>query len=322
MLPKIDFAFKLLFGDQRNKNILADFLKAVLPGLAEEEFEELSNGDTHLKREFSDDKLEILDVKVRTASGKSIDIEIQISGIPEMRSRITYYLSNMITEQIGKNGHYSDLKQAISIVIADYDLIPESQRYHTVFRMLEQDEHFPFNRLMEINVLNLARVPMDGEGKLMDWMRFFKAEQEEDFEMAAAKNPMINEAYCALQTMSSNEATRILYEARLKAQRDEYSRMQGALREGEQKGEAKGLKKGREEGRVEGRKEGRVEGLKEGLEKGEAKGLKKGLEKGEAKATRRMIFELAKKRMGINDIVAITHLSEQEVSRILEEGNS
>jgi hypothetical protein len=45
MLPKIDFAFKLLFGDQRSKNILADFLKAVLPGLADEEFEELTITD-------------------------------------------------------------------------------------------------------------------------------------------------------------------------------------------------------------------------------------------------------------------------------------
>jgi predicted transposase/invertase (TIGR01784 family) len=104
MLPKVDVAFKLLFGDLRSKNILVDFLKAVLPGLAEEEFEELAIADPHLKREFGGDKLEILDVKIRTAGGKLIDIEIQISAVPEMRSRISYYLSNMITEQIGMGG--------------------------------------------------------------------------------------------------------------------------------------------------------------------------------------------------------------------------
>jgi predicted transposase/invertase (TIGR01784 family) len=74
MLPKIDFAFKLLFGDRRSKNILADFLKAVLPGLAREEFDELTIVDPHLKRELDGDKLEILDVKLHTASGKSVDI--------------------------------------------------------------------------------------------------------------------------------------------------------------------------------------------------------------------------------------------------------
>ncbi|MDR1316016.1 MAG: Rpn family recombination-promoting nuclease/putative transposase, partial [Spirochaetales bacterium] len=166
MLPKIDFAFKLLFGDLRSKNILVDFLKAVLPELADEEFEVITIADPHLRREFSGDKLEILDIKIRTASGKIIDIEIQISDLPEMRSRISYYLSNMITEQIGKGGHYSELKQVICIVITDYDFIPETQRCHTVFRMLEKDEYFPFNGLMEINVLNLERLPADEEGKL------------------------------------------------------------------------------------------------------------------------------------------------------------
>jgi predicted transposase/invertase (TIGR01784 family) len=285
MLPKIDFAFKLLFGDQRSKNILADFLKAVLPGLAEEEFEELTIADPHLKREFSSDKLEILDVKLRTAAGKSIDIEIQISDMPEMRSRISYYLSNMITEQIGMGGYYNDLKQAISIVITDYDFIGETKRCHTVFRMLEQEEHFPFNELMEINVLNLARLPEEGEGKLMDWLRFLKAEREEEFKMLAAKDPIINEAYCKLQVMSEDEANRMIYEARLKAQRDDYSRMQGARREG------------LEEGRAEGREEG------------------------EAKATRKIILEMNKSGMGVKAIAAITHLSEQEVGGILKQGN-
>jgi predicted transposase/invertase (TIGR01784 family) len=243
MLPKVDVAFKLLFGDERSKNILADFLKAALAELAEEEFEELTIVDPQLKREFTDDKLEILDVKLRTARGKSIDIDIQVSGIPEMRSRIIYYLANMITEQIGRGGHYGDLKRAITIVITDYDFIPETDRCHTVYRMLETEEYFPFNDLMEIDVLNLERLTAEGEGKLLDWLRFLKAETEEEFRMLAEKNPMIEEAYSKLQVMSEDEANRMIYEARLKAQRDEYSRIQGALQEGRQEGEADTIRK-------------------------------------------------------------------------------
>jgi predicted transposase/invertase (TIGR01784 family) len=277
MLPKIDFAFKLLFGDQRSKNILADFLKAVLPGLEDEEFEELTIVDPHLKREFSGDKLEIIDVKVRTARKKSLAVEIQISGMPEMRARISYYLSNMVTEQIGMGGHYNDLKQAISIVITDYDFIPESERYHTVYRMLEETEHFPFNDLMEIHVLNLERLPADEDSKLGDWLRFLRAEEEEEFKMVAAKNPVIQEAYCKLQVMSEDEANRMIYEARLKAQRDEYSRIRGA----------------REEGRQEGRQEG------------------------ELNATKKIVLEMGKNGLDIKTIAAVTHLSEQEITGIL-----
>jgi predicted transposase/invertase (TIGR01784 family) len=88
---------------------------------------------------------------------------------------------------------------------------------------------------MEIHVLNLERLPAEGEGKLLDWLRFLKAETEEEFKMLAEKNPMIEEAYCKLQVMSEDEANRMIYEARLKAQRDEYSRIQGALRQGLEK---------------------------------------------------------------------------------------
>jgi predicted transposase/invertase (TIGR01784 family) len=57
---------------------------------------------------------------------------------------------------------------------------------------------------------------------------------EDEFKMLAMKDPMINEAYCKLQVMSDDEATRMLYQARLKAQRDEYARVQGARQDGEQ----------------------------------------------------------------------------------------
>ncbi|MDR3174477.1 MAG: Rpn family recombination-promoting nuclease/putative transposase [Treponema sp.] len=55
--------------------------------------------------------------------------------------------------------------------------------------------------------------------------------------MAAVKNPMIDEAYRKLQVMSKDAVNRRLYAARLKAQRDEYSHIQGALREGLEKGQ-------------------------------------------------------------------------------------
>jgi hypothetical protein len=37
--------------------------------------------------------------------------------------------------------------------------------------------------------------------------------------------------------MSNDEANRMIYEARLKAQRDEYSHLQGAIQEGRKEGE-------------------------------------------------------------------------------------
>lgn len=62
--PKVDIVFKLLFGDERSKEITIKFISAVL-GYKEGEIEDISFHDTHLKREFLGDKLEILDVKAK-----------------------------------------------------------------------------------------------------------------------------------------------------------------------------------------------------------------------------------------------------------------
>jgi predicted transposase/invertase (TIGR01784 family) len=75
----------------------------------------------------------------------------------------------------------------------------------------------------------------------------------EDFEMLPEKNPMIQEAYCKLQVMSEDEANRMIYEARLKARRDEYSRLQGARQEGLTERWQAGLTEGRKAGLTEGR---------------------------------------------------------------------
>ena len=61
--------------------------------------------------------------------------------------------------------------------------------------------------------------------------------------MAAQQNVVINEAYAKLKVLSDVEANRMLYESRLKAQRDEKSRIDGALAEGRMEGEVLGISK-------------------------------------------------------------------------------
>ncbi|MFP3041640.1 PD-(D/E)XK nuclease family transposase [Treponema primitia] len=63
--PLFDFIFKLIFGDQRNIAVLTALLAAALD-LPEAEFDHLTIIDPFLKREFEDDKMGILNVKVHT----------------------------------------------------------------------------------------------------------------------------------------------------------------------------------------------------------------------------------------------------------------
>ena len=65
--PTDDWIFKLLFGDERNKSMLINFLSSFVE-LPQEEYE-LTFLDTSLKPEADDDKLGIVDVKVKTKNG-------------------------------------------------------------------------------------------------------------------------------------------------------------------------------------------------------------------------------------------------------------
>ncbi len=64
---------------------------------------------------------------------------------------------------------------------------------------------------------------------LWNWLRFLKADKEEELAMLAQKSPEIYKAVGVLKELSQDERTKLLYEAREKAMRDEQARLQGAI---------------------------------------------------------------------------------------------
>ncbi|MDR1399876.1 MAG: Rpn family recombination-promoting nuclease/putative transposase, partial [Treponema sp.] len=89
LLPKIDFIFKTIFGNEHNRPLLKSFLQAVLC-LGEDEFE-IEFVNPYLQPVAKDGKLCILDVKIRTKTGKLIDIEMQIIHTANIFERICFY---------------------------------------------------------------------------------------------------------------------------------------------------------------------------------------------------------------------------------------
>ncbi|MDR1854915.1 MAG: Rpn family recombination-promoting nuclease/putative transposase, partial [Azoarcus sp.] len=92
--PRRDIVFKMLFGSERSTDILTAFLKAILP-LPGDEYAEVTILNPISLSDFPDDKTCILDVKVRTAKGRIIDVEIQVANEADLRERIVYYLAKM-----------------------------------------------------------------------------------------------------------------------------------------------------------------------------------------------------------------------------------
>ena len=233
LLPKSDIIFKLLFGDERSIELLTDFLKSVLR-LPADDYDEVILIDPHLKREYPGDKLGILDIKVKTKSKKTIDIEIQVLPSPELRERIVFYNAKMIAEQMGVGDPYAKLKRVISIIITDFDFIPESKRYHHRYTLYDPGAKSEFTDIIEINTLELVKRPKDEDGtELWNWMYFLSASSKEEFDMIAEKSPQVKKAVVRLMELSADERTRLLYESRQKMEWDIRARERGARSEGE-----------------------------------------------------------------------------------------
>ena len=237
---KSDIAFKMLFADELNKAFLISFLKAVLK-LDIDEYADIQIIDPQLKRKRKGDKSGILDVKVRTKAGKIINIEIQLQITSEMRERIVYYGTKLITEQLQSGDDYELIKKTIPIVIAGEIFLTEHNEYHDVFTLYSQVTGTEFTDILEIHTLELPKLPAEADGsELWTWLEFINAESEEELKMLLKKEPKMRGPVETLLAVNRDPATRALYEAREKERRDNRARERYALQQGEAKGRAEG----------------------------------------------------------------------------------
>ena len=157
--PSNDLVFKLIFGDEKHKDVLAGFLQAILD-MPAEEYSDISIVDPHSRIYRPDDKLMILDIKLHTKSGHIIDIEMQLATTQQLKDRILGYNSSMIMEQV-KSGQSYALKKAVSIVITKEPLIKDSHFYQYKYQLYDKIRDSLFSDKTEINILELSKLPVE-----------------------------------------------------------------------------------------------------------------------------------------------------------------
>ena len=228
---KSDYIFKLIFGDERNKDILKDFIKSFV-SIGEEEYEILEITDPHLKRTAIDGKLAILDIKVKTKSGILVNIEIQLLNTMEIKERIVFYLSRLISDQIKIGDDYKTLRKSICIVITDFKFL-SNEKYFGRFRFHDPKTNTEFSDIAEIITLELPKLPKESDGSEKHvWGRFLESKSMEELEMIEDTNVAVSKAAKILKILSQKEDVRAEYEAREKALRDYRMYMNDAFERG------------------------------------------------------------------------------------------
>jgi predicted transposase/invertase (TIGR01784 family) len=261
MSPKQDIVFKMLFGDQHYSDILAAFLKAVLlkpdedfdnlkllNPLPEADYEKVTIENSFVSGNDPRRKKIVLDVHARLTSGKEIDVEMQVHKQSFLAQRVALYVAQMLASQSREGQPYRELCPAVCILITAFDFI-ENPHYHNRYTMFDPDTGSEFTDLLEINVLDLTKIPatsQDAEPVLVSWLRFLNTNDEEERKMLAQTNPDILKAYKRLEEISDNPAARLLLEAHRREEMD----FEAFIYDATQKGLVKGRVEGREEERM------------------------------------------------------------------------
>ncbi len=235
--PKVDYAFKRLFGREQNRALLAHLLNAVLKLPRGAEIAELEILNPFNEKEALDDKLSVLDLKARDQCGRLFNIEMQMLAEDYFPQRILYYWAKLYQQQLHEGEDYDDLKPTISICFLNSKLFPAVPDYHLRLQLVNMHHQIVFTDNLALHMIELPKFNRDLE-QLVDqldvWLYFLRKADflDKDALPSPLNLPIINKAMEELTMISQNPVERERYEARLKSQRDISSSRRAALRAG------------------------------------------------------------------------------------------
>lgn len=246
--PRVDFAFKKLFGTEENKDILISFINAVVS--KDDQVADVVLLNPYNNKEHRSDKLSILDIKATDEHGRQYNIEMQLTDQVHYNQRALYYWSKLYTSQLQEGDAFSDLKKTISINILNFNYFDAEPSYHNVFKILHAESHKSYFEDLELHFIelnkfddNLANI----KTTLDRWANFLKkasSYDKETFPPELKSEPAIVKAFLSLSTLSFNKEEREIYEARLKWLRDEDAALQKAHETGQIEGIQQGIQQG------------------------------------------------------------------------------
>ena len=249
--PRVDFAFKKLFGSEENKDILISFINAVVS--KDDQVIDVTLLNPYNNKEHQSDRLSILDIKATDERGRQYNIEMQITDQVYYNQRALYYWSKLYTSQLQEGDAFGDLKKTISINVLNFDYFDEEPTYHNIFKVLHAESHKSYFEDLGLHFIELHK--FDDEVShikttLDRWAKFLKKAHHYDkatFPDELRVEPAIEKAFYSLNTLSLDKDEREIYEARLKWLRDE----DAALQKAHQKGIEQGIEQGRHKERQE-----------------------------------------------------------------------
>jgi len=164
--PKQDLVFKTLFGNEKDKRLLIEFLQILLK-IPPEEFDEVLIMNPTDTIAYKGQKSSTLDIKLQLKSKRLLNIEIQTGKKAYFGNRSLFNACKLVTEQVKSGDENYILSDVIVILICDFIHKRELQGYHNVARMTFEGTEVAFSKALTVHLLELPRLPKEQDGSIL-----------------------------------------------------------------------------------------------------------------------------------------------------------
>ncbi len=255
--PKNDFAFRKIFGTEKNKDILIHFLNDMLTFKDRALIQDVTFLKTIQDPETASKKTSIVDILCKDEKDNRYIVEMQVAKEKGFEKRAQYYASKAYISQAHAGGEYHNLKEVIFLAIAEFIMFPKKKHWKSEHVILDKDSYEHDLKDFSFTFLELSKFQksIDELSTISDkWMYFFKnAEEttESDLEKLVGKDMIIERAYDELDRFHWNEEELLTYDQAEKYEGAYIASMAQKYDEGLEKGREEGLEKGKRERELE-----------------------------------------------------------------------
>jgi predicted transposase/invertase (TIGR01784 family) len=175
--PKVDYAFKKIFGSHQSEKILISFLNAIIYD-GEKIIESLTIVNPFNPGQIISFKDTYLDVKAVLVDGSIVVIEMQVARMTAFNKRVAYNLAKAYANQLDKGEKYPLLNPAIAVTITDFILFKTTDDAINKFVFQEETKKLECLdkelRLIFVELPKFKKTLSELQGLKDKWIYFLK----------------------------------------------------------------------------------------------------------------------------------------------------
>jgi len=260
--PYTDFAFKLLFGTELNKELLISFLNALLHG--EEHIKEITYLNSEHLGTQERDRRAVFDIYCENEQGEKFLVEMQKGEQAFFKDRSIYYATFPIREQAIKGSEWNyQLKAVYTVAILNFVFDDKDDDYfHHEVKLVDMRTKKVFYDKLTFIYLEMPKfnkTEYELETMFDKWMFVLRNLSRLMERPVALQERIFERLFKAAEIANFDRKELIEYEDSLKNYRDWYSVVSTAEQKGIQKGIQEGIEKGIQKGIQEGEKKKQYE---------------------------------------------------------------